>query len=81
MAEKEQTNNHEAGLLDTSGNGAGNRRGQIIGGIVALAALGTAAFLGYHEHSITVDRAERRRSWTEFVTGAPKRSAPIPSLR
>ena len=51
MAEKEQTNAHEAGLLALRESATGNRRGQIIGGIVALAALGTAAFLGYHGHS------------------------------
>ena len=51
MAEKEQADIHEAGLLALRETAAGNRRGQVIGGIVALAALGTAAFLGYHEHS------------------------------
>ena len=52
MAEKEQTHTHEAGLLALRETAAGNRRGQILGGIVAVAALGTAAFLGYHGHSV-----------------------------
>ena len=52
MAEKEQTNAHETGLLALRETTAGNRRGQIIGGIVALSALGTAGFLGYHGHSV-----------------------------
>lgn len=52
MAEKEQEHAHEAGLLALRETAAGNRRGQTIGGIVALAALGTAAFLGYHGHSV-----------------------------
>lgn len=52
MAEKEQTNTHETGLLALRETASGNRRGQIIGGIVAVAALGRAAFLGYHGHSI-----------------------------
>ena len=52
MAEKEQSNAHEAGLLALREMAAGNRRGQIIGGIVALAALCAAGFLGYHGHSV-----------------------------
>ena len=52
MAEREQTNAHEAGLLALRETAAGNARGQIFGGVVALAALGTAGFLGYLGHSI-----------------------------
>ena len=52
MAEKEQTNAHESGMLALREAVADRKRGQIIAGIVALAALGTSAFLGHNGHAV-----------------------------
>ena len=52
MAEKEQKDAHEINMIAIRETAADTRRGQIFGSIVALAALGTSAFLGYHGHSI-----------------------------
>ena len=51
MAEKEQENAQDARMLAIRKEAADIRRGQIIGGIVAMSAFLTAAFLGYHGHS------------------------------
>ena len=52
MAEKEQTNAHESGMLALREAVADRKRGQIIAGIVAPAALGTSAFLGHNGHAV-----------------------------
>ena len=51
MAEKEQTNAHESGMLALR-EAVADRKREIIAGIVALAALGTSAFLGHNGHAV-----------------------------
>lgn len=51
MAEQEQKNSHDIAVIAVRETVADTRRGQYLGIVVALAALGTAAFLGHHGHS------------------------------
>lgn len=72
MAEKEQENAQDARMLAIREEAADTRRGQIIGGVVAVSAFLTAAFLGYHGHSYAasiVGGATVVGLVTVFVTG------------
>lgn len=51
MAEQEQKDSHDIRMIAVRETAADTKRGQYFGIVVALAALGTAAFLGYHGHS------------------------------
>ena len=50
MAEKEQAGALEFGGISVRAATADNRRGQVFGFLVALAAFGTASYLGYLGH-------------------------------
>ena len=77
MAEKEQTSAREVEGIAVRAATADSRRGQIFGFLVALAAFGTASFLGYLGHEIAaaiVGGGTVVALVTVFVTGRRHRS-------
>ena len=77
MAEKEQASAREVEGIAVRAATADNRRGQIFGFLVALAAFGTASFLGYLGHEIAaaiVGGGTVVALVTVFVTGRRHRS-------
>ena len=77
MAEQEQANALEIGGTSVRAAAADNRRGQIFGFLVALAAFGTASWLGYLGHETAaaiVGGGTVVALVTVFVTGRRHRS-------
>ena len=77
MAEQEQANALEIGGTSVRVAAADNRRGQIFGFLVALAAFGTASWLGYLGHETAaaiVGGGTVVALVTVFVTGRRHRS-------
>ena len=77
MAEKDQASAREVEGIAVRAATADNRRGQIFGFLVALAAFGTASYLGYLGHGIAaaiVGGGTVVALVTVFVTGRRHRS-------
>ena len=77
MAEKEQAGALEFGGIAVRAAVADNRRGQVFGFLVALAAFGTASYLGYLGHGTAaaiVGGGTVVALVTVFVTGRRHRS-------
>ena len=77
MAEKEQASAREVEEIAVRAATADNRRGQIFGFLVALAAFGTAGWLGYLGHETAaaiVGGGTVVALVTVFVTGRRHRS-------